>query len=333
MTVTTDPRGLAAMRAIKSIHAAQGSLFRAADAHPDNDQKVKTFLRKAATGALSASGFPLWRNDIVVSELASFVFEQTIPGKLMSRARQLDFNIPFAYLSGIGASWRGEGRAVRRYNPKPTVASLFPHSIDGVAIVTEESLITGGAGTETALRDELANAIIRNIDVQFCSAVPGIPEISPAGILNGQPDRPEAGNGADAVRIMTQERGFATRNLIAVYPSVHTLMIPVSVLNGYKNLGIPVLSSDTAETPFLIDVSALAVNIGGVELSTSNQALIEIDEVASADSVTPTPVKSTELINTWQTNSIAVKAGLFCDWALIDPAAVLTFAPDFSLWN
>lgn len=325
MTVTTDPRGLAAMRAIKSIHAAQGSLFRAADYHPDSDQKVKTFLRKSAVAGMDAGGLPQYRNDIVATELAAYILEQSIPGKLLSVARQLEFGVPLTYITHLGATWRGEGKAVRVHHGEPQSHSITPYSLDGIAVISDEAIRTGGVGTEQAIRDELASAAVRSIDEQFCGAVPSIPGVTPAGVLSAA----EHAAGIEFALQRLIDRGAALRTTFAVFPAIQALNLPVAIVQGLKNIGVGLLTSESVSAPFLIDASQLALQVDGLGVSVSREALIDMSDDSRQDSVKPTATAAASpVVSLFSTNSSAIKISLFCGWELLRPGAVIAFDAD-----
>jgi hypothetical protein len=84
---------------------------------------------------------------------------------------------------------------------------------------------------------------------------------------------------------------------------------------GGTIVGYPVIVSDYVPAKTMVLVNAQDVYLadeGGVDVSMSDQASLQMDDAPTNDSVTPTP---TTLVSMFQTNSVAFRAERTINWA------------------
>jgi hypothetical protein len=84
--------------------------------------------------------------------------------------------------------------------------------------------------------------------------------------------------------------------------------------------GIPVIPSHAAEfNIILLDVDRLAIHDGGVDVSRSELAAIQMDDSPTNASATGT---GASLVPLWQTGAAAVRLTQYADWRLLGDDAI-----------
>ena len=261
--------------------------------------------------------------------------------------RQIPFNVRIpAQTSGASAGWVGEGKA------KPVTKMDFDDvelrwaKIAAIAVITEELVRFSDPSAERLVRDELAKAVIERMDIDFIDpAKAAAANVSPASITNGVAAITSSGNDADAVRCDLQRlwapfiaNRLPARNAVYIMSSTTALALSMMEnalgqpefgglsVNGGTLKGVPVIVSDytPADTGGGLVVLASADDIylsddGQVTLDASREASIQMDDAPTQDSGAPTATTS---VSMFQTNSVALRAERYINWAKRRASAV-----------
>lgn len=315
------------------------------------DNAVSRVL-KAAVGAGSTTD-PDFAGPLVeeynrfAGDFVEFLRPQTIIGKFGANGvpslRRVPFNISIpTQTTGGEGYWVGEGQA------KPLTGFGFDRinlgwaKVANIAVITEELARWSSPSAEALVRDQLAAALIQRLDIDFLdpgkAAVAGV---SPASLTNGVTPITSSGTDIDAVR--ADIKGLMATYLAAnVTPSSGVWIMPAmtalslslmtnalgqyefSTVNmaGGTLFGMPIIVSDyvPAGTVILVNASdVLLADDGQVAVDSSREVSLQMDSAPGHNSTTPT---SAQLVSMWQTNSIAIRAERYINWAKRRPNAV-----------
>jgi len=258
--------------------------------------------------------------------------------------------------SGGSAAWVGEGRA------KPVTAFGFNDvlllwaKVAAITVQTAELFRFSNPSSETILRNALAGAIRERIDIDFIDpSKSASAHTSPASITNGLTPLVSSGSDLDAVDndVRAMFAAFISANIApttAVWIMPQTVALNLSLMrnahgdrafpeigmNGGTFYGLPVIASQYCVfgTPSRnIVVLANAEDIfladdGGISVDVSREATIEMDD-APTQSVGPlgSPAGATggssAFVNMFQTNSLAIRAERYINWARRRDAGVV----------
>lgn len=251
--------------------------------------------------------------------------------------RQIPFNVRITgQTSGGTAYWVGEGA------PKPLTAFDFNATelrwskIASIAVLTEELIRFSDPSAERLVRDALADVVIERADIDFVNpAKAAVANVSPASITNGISAIPSSGGtDADAVRCDIQALWapfIAARNPArnAVYIMDSTTALALSqmrnplgarefdgiTVNGGTLDGTPVIVSDYMPAGVVILVNASDIWLaddGQVTIDASREASLQMLDNPTNNSATGTP---TTMVSMFQTNSVALRAERYINWA------------------
>jgi HK97 family phage major capsid protein len=312
--------------------------------YPQDDRLIGSLTMKVAAHAASTLNAP-WMGNLIAdgaafADFVEFLRPQTLLGRVESRLRRLPFDVPVAIQStGGSASWVGEGAAKPVTEWTYTQTILRPTKVAAIAVATQEMLNRASTSVDTLIRDELARAIRERLDIDFIDpAKAAVANVSPASILNGVAPLTSAGNTPEDVRcdlavIMGE---FADANLTlsgAFWVMNERTAIALSLMqnplgqsafpgvnfSGGTLLGLPVFVTNYANTDSDGAVVALVNGSdiylgdeGGIQISVSDQASIQMDTAPTNNGVTPT---ATALVSFWQDNLIGWRVERFITWA------------------
>lgn len=331
-------------KALGEIHK-ESPLQIAKSLYPHDERLVSSLTMKAAVSAANTAD-PAWMGNLIAdgatfADFVEWLRPQTLLGRVEGRLRRLPFDVPVAIqTSGGAASWVGEGAAkpVTEWTYSQTI--LRPMKVATIAVATQEMVMRASASVDQLIRDELARAIRERLDIDFMDpdkAATGT--TSPASILNGVTPLNSSGTDADAVRcdleaIMTE---FADANMtlsgafwvinertaIALSLMQNTMgtspAFPGVTFAGGTLLGIPVFVTNYANTDSDGAVVALVNGSdiyfgdeGGIQVSVSDQASIQMDNEPTNNGVTPA---ATSLVSFWQDNLVGWRVERYVTWA------------------
>jgi hypothetical protein len=206
------------------------------------------------------------------------------------------------------------------------------------------------------IREDLRRAIVARLDTDFVDpAKAAVAAISPASITNGVTALVSSGTSADAIRadIATILGAYTSTNqnvagLVFIMPE--TLAMQLGLLRnplgqaeftgisarGGTLEGFPVITSQYAVhggKNMVIAVNTafvLLADDGQVTIDASREASLEMSDAPVSNSVTDVP-PATSLISMFQTDSIALRAERYINWAKAAPGACVWM--DNVLWG
>jgi HK97 family phage major capsid protein len=291
---------------------------------------------------------PLVNYTNMANDFIEFLRPQTIIGRIPG-LRQVPFNIRMPRQTGGGtAQWVGEGV------PKPLTRQSFDFVTLGymklavITVITEELARFSQPNAETIIRDDLAKAVVQQMDADFIDPDnAGTANVKPASITNGVTLTASAGNTEANVRedIRTLYGLWIANNLsptggVWIMPSSTAMGLSLMVnalgqpsfpgitAQGGTFFGLPVV---TSESTGLTDSSAnghvvVLVKASDILLADDGQVTIDVSREASVqmdDAPTNPPVAGTVFQSFWQQNLIGIKAERFITWAKARSTAVV----------
>lgn len=291
-------------------------------------------------------------------DFIEYLRPQTIIGKFGVNGVPALRNIPFnvrvkRQTSGGEAYWVGEGQ------PKPLTSFDFDTvllrwaKIANLAVLTDEQVRFSTPNAETAVRAALSEAIAAREDITFIDpTVTAIADTRPASITNGATAHVSSGTDAAAVRTDagTLMTAFATANLpysqaVWIMNSTAAIQLflmrnalgqaefPGMLADGGTFMGRPVIVSDhitlTGSPAAGIIVLMIPQEIylsddGQVVIDASREASLQMDDTPAMASTSGSPATPTavSVVSMFQTNSIAIRAERYINWARRRDAAV-----------
>jgi HK97 family phage major capsid protein len=323
--------------------------------YPDNG-RIQTFLKAAVPAGTTSEA--VWASPLVdptnlAGEFAEFLRPMTIIGKFgqggIPSLRRIPFNVRVIGQTGGGTGyWVGQGA------PKPLTSFAFEATtltwakVAAISVITEELARFSSPSAEGLVRDSLAAALIERLDTDFVDpAVAASAGVNPASITNGLTALSSAGTTADNIRTDLQNllEQFILTNvnpttLVLIMPNTLALAASLMVnslgqpefpgltMNGGSLQGIPVITSQYAANQSGYGNLVIAVNASDVFLSDDGSVTVDASREASLQMLdNPTNNSSsataTTAVSMWQTNSIALRAERFINWAKRRTSAVV----------
>jgi HK97 family phage major capsid protein/HK97 family phage prohead protease len=314
----------------------------AKERYPDDAGLVASFVKGAVPAGTTTE--TVWASPLVYptnleSEFIDYLRPMTIIGKLS--LHPVPFNVRFvSQTSGGTGYWVGQGQ------PKPLTSFAFGASTLGftkvaaISVITEELARFSSPSAETLVRNALAAALIERLDIDFIdptsAAVAGV---QPASITNGLVALSSAGTSADNVRTDLGKiigafvaANMSTASLTLIMPNSLALVLSIMVnslgqpefpgltVNGGTLNGIPVVTSQYAANSsgagnLVIALAASEIFLaddGQVRVDASREASLQMLDNPTNNSATAT---ATTMVSMYQTNSIALRAERFINWA------------------
>lgn len=343
------PKGTGMARAVISLINARGNHHVAAQLareHYKDMPGVEAFLRTAVpAGDTTTSG---WASQLVpaaqqlASEFLDLLRPETIIGKLSLRRVPFNVAVPIQTVGGTYA-WVGEGA------PKPatklTVSSVSLRwaKCAGIMAFTQELARFSSPAAESIIRNDMVRGTAAFLDVQFLDdSVGEVSNVSPASITNSKAANTVSGTTAEDFRydmsvcltdlatsghslgraaiIMTDTQAV---NLASMVNSLGNPEFPTINASGGSYFGIPIIVSQSVpggEIVVVIQDQILLADDGGVNISMSDQATLQMDTAPTAhdDSPYTAPVWR----SLWQDNLIALRVERFITWKRARTSAV-----------
>ena len=353
-TVKHAEKGMAMAQLVRLHYQAGGNQFALAQIAESQkgsiDPRVVEFAKAAVPAA--NTGVPAWAGNLVTpggvyGDFVEYLMPFTIIGRFgrdgRPALRSVPFNVPLiGQLTAGSAAWTGEGRAKPLTQWTYGTSMLQPLKIATIAVVTEELLKRASLPADMMIRDELVRALIARMDTDFVNpAKAAVAGISPASVTNAVVPIVSSGNDAVAIRndIAALMGKFLAANNVpstGVYLMGTALALQLSMMQnplgqtefpgigmtGGTFMGLPVIVSDyvPAETVILMNANDVYfADEGGIDVSMSREASLEMDSAPAHNSTTPTPA---QLVSLWQTNSVAWRVERSLNWAKRRPEAV-----------
>ena len=301
-------KGLMSIRAAKALVKHGGRYFEAVEATRTKDPQVSQFLEKSFTPGATIEDALAIAEQPVAREFGEYIFSQSIPGKLLVSALQLPFYSDLSSISGIGADWVQEGKAIPVRKGAVSKNKLKAFKIASIAVVSNELLRLAATGADLAMRNVMVSEAVKKIDAKFLSDDAEVEDVSPAGLLVSAT---HAASYAEMIEThIANGNSLSTSFMIFPYSAVFSLTeIQIQQLSL---LGIRLLSSQAATKTTLIDAANTIINVQGALVDTATEGAVEMTDAPANDIQADS---GTELVSLYQANSAALRAITYCSWA------------------
>jgi HK97 family phage major capsid protein len=347
----TERPGLLTKRYLQALTVADGAGGRAAAAYckAQNGSRwqelADLFATKAAVPAMDATAHPAL-SDPVSQDFAALVAQFSVVAALMPSFRRVPLNVNcISQTAGATAYWsdfyQSSGAAIPLSASSLTNSSLQPLRLSALSVITKDLLRASTLETDTLVANDLGRAAAAKLDWGFLDpTTSGSPAEAPASIsASGRMFAAAAGTvdgiDADLEKLLAalSDNGSSLENVVFVMntmsaarlsrmrgssgaPAYPGMTAKGGTLLGFRCLAtshIPRVGSPSpgASYVFAVDPSRVWVGTGGVEISTSDAAIVEMDNAPSSDSSSGTGANAVSL---WQTESLAVKSVQYINW-------------------
>jgi HK97 family phage major capsid protein len=285
-------------------------------------------IKAAVEGGNSQTGS--WGAELVhidrwTGDFIEFLDSRTVFNQLP--LREVPANINIAGMDGTGIGyWVGESKAIPVSALDFLDVDLRPLKVAALAVISNELMRDSSPAAEMLVRDGLVNAASQRIDTTFLSAT-GAGGGAPAGLLNSVSAIPASGVDGDAVRADIQslyEVFILAKNALGLQfvmdPALAKALSLMTNALGQKEFpdiratggtleGDPVVTGENVAAGHMILLKPsdiYKIGDGGVQVSASRDASVEMDTVPQGDSQNPT-ASSANSVSMFQTESTAIK--------------------------
>jgi len=346
-------KGIPFTRYVKALCMAKGNLPGALAIAQNNKQwmdqtpEVAEVLKAAVAGGdTTTSG---WASELVYNQnLASQFIELLRPKTILGRIPNLTpvpFNVRIAGADqGTSAYWVGQGKAIPVSKMHTTQTTLGIAKAAGLVVLTQELVRSSAPSAEMMVRNDLIAAIAQFLDQQFIAPdYAAVANVSPASVTNGVVPIAPTGTTSAALRadVQTLFAAWIAANLdpsggvwvmtpttaLAISLMLNALgqpVFPTINMNGGTFFGLPVVVSQSAmqvgspvsgEGNLIVLINApeiLLADDGQVVIDASAEASIQMLDNPTNDAAAGTP---TTMVSMFQTDSVALRAVRFINWA------------------
>lgn len=341
-------KGIGFSRMAKLLAATKGVKSEAAmlakHQYPD-DIKLQSVMKDLI--AAGSTSDPNWAGNLVTvqdytADFIDFLRPQTIIGRFGANGipglTRIPFNVRIkGQTSGGAANWVGEGKAKPLTSFDFSQITLGFTKVAAIAVLTDEVIRLSTPSADSLVRQSLADAVIERLDRDFIdptkTAVDGV---SPASVTNGAASAASTGVPDQDANIALStfiDANLSPSGAVWLMSSTTALTLsqrknalgqreyPDMTMFGGTFNGLPVLVSQYIDDSLiLVDAPNIYLaDDGGVAIDISTEASLEMQTTPTHDSITPTPI---ELVSMFQTNSVAVRAERWINWARRRDAAV-----------
>ncbi|MFE4157151.1 phage major capsid protein [Pseudomonas aeruginosa] len=304
---------------------------------------IKAAVPAGTTSHSTWAGPLVGDESSVFADFVEFLRPLTILGRFgqgnVPSLRRVPFRTRLVGQTSGGAGyWVGEGQAKPLTKFDFAGKTLEPLKVANIAVITKELLRDSSPAADVIIRDQLAAALSERQDLDFIDpAKAASAGISPASILNGIAGIPSSGTDADAVRadVKAVFSAFIAANNaptsgVWVMDAITALSLslmknalgqnefPGITMNGGIFEGLPAIVSQYVPRDSGGGIVALVnagdiyiADDGGVDISMSTEASLQMDNAPTNNSTTPT---ATQLVSLWQTNSVGFLAERTVNW-------------------
>lgn len=319
--------------------------------HDQTPQVEQVLMAAVAGGDTTTAG---WASELVyaqnlANEFIEFLRPQTIIGRI-SNLTPVPFNVRVAGANaGSTGFWVGQGKPVPLSKMGTFAVTLGIAKAAGIVVLDQELIRSSQPSAELLVRNDLAKAVTQVTDVQFVDpGAAGTANVSPASVTSGVDPTPATGTTAATLRadVQTLFGKWITQNLdpsggvwimtpmqaLAISLMLNALGQPVFQgpgntinMNGGTFFGLPVITSMSAqmvgspvagEGQLIILLNApevLLADDGQVTVDASTEASLEM--LDNPTNLSTGATAATSMISMYQTNSVAIKALRFINWA------------------
>ena len=358
-------KGIEFARFASVLGAARGNLEVARNIsekrYPNMDRLNHVFKAAVSAGTTTDADFAskLVEYSDMSNDFIEFLRPKTIVGQFgqagVPALRSIPFNVSIkGQTSGSTAGWVGEGKHKPVTAGKYDSVNLGWAKIAAISVASDELLRFSSPSAERLIRDDLAEAVIAQMDGSFIkignAAISGV---RPASVTNGINSgvlptgtaSPEADiaalwatadtNNFDVSSAVYITRPSIARQLAGMMNAMDNPRFPEMTPSGGKIGGVPVIVSNHVEANTFVLAFANEIWLaddGVVTLDASREAsiIMDSDPQALVDSVNNTTVFAPQAVNMFQTNNIAFRAERYINWQLRRAGA--TSAVSAALW-
>ncbi|MEM9388352.1 MAG: phage major capsid protein [Pseudomonadota bacterium] len=295
-----------------------------------SDPQIVEYVKAAVEGGGSGTGE--WGSELVTAnnrftgDFIEYLNSVTVFNQLP--LREVPANVTIKGQDGAGTGyWVGESKAIPVTAMDFDDVTLKPLKAAALAVVSNELLRDSSPAAEALVRDALVEAASQRIDNTFLSDVAEVTDVSPAGLLNGLTAITSSGTDGDALRndIKALYAPFITAKnasgLVLVMPPVlaKAISLMTNDLNQFEFaelntdggmlLGDRVVTGDNVATDRMILLKPsdiYKIGDGGIQVSMSRDAMIEMDTAPTGDTQAPTAA-SANMVSMFQSESTAIK--------------------------
>jgi len=301
---------------------------------------IKADVAGHGSGAGEA-GAELVSKDAWTGDFIDYLYGMTAYNKLP--LREAPANVTIKGQDGAATGyWVGESKSIPVSVADFNDVTLSRLKVAALSVISKELLKDSSPSAEMLIRDALAESCSQRIDTTFFSAVAGVAGVSPAGILNGVTALASGGNdGEDVLNdIKAMIQTFITaRNSGGLWHAMNpALATSLSLMrnaldqrefSGLTELG-GMLEGRNVVTGDNIDANAFItlkpsdiyrIGLGGLEITTSEHATIEMNDAPVGASDTPV-ASGASSVGMFQTESMAIKAVMPINFARRRESAV-----------
>lgn len=348
-------KGIPFTRYVKALAMAKGNLPGALAIAQNNQnwkdtspEVEKVLMAAVAGGDTTTAGWAseLVYNQNLVNEFIEVLRPATVLGRIPGLTK-VPFNVRMSGADqGTSANWVGQGKPAPVSKMHTLAVTLGIAKAAGLVVLTQELVRSSQPSAELMVRNDLVKAIAQFLDQQFLSPdYAAVANVSPASMTSGVAPTPATGTTSAALRadVQTLFGVWIAANLdptggVWVMPATTALSIslmlnalgqpvfPKITMNGGEFFGLPVVTSQSAvmvgspvagEGNMIVLLNApeiLLADDGQVTIDASGEASIEMldNPTNQAGGAGPT---ATTMVSMFQTNSIALRATRFINWA------------------
>lgn len=350
-------KGIAFARFAGVLGAAKGDLHTAksiAESRFPEDKRLHHVMKSAVTAGNTQDAS--WAGNLVEyqeisNDFIEFLRPRTVIGKFGTEGipalRSIPFNVTIKGQSAGGtAGWVGEGKHKPLTSPGFSTVNLGWFKLAAITAASDELLRFSNPSAERLIRDDLAAAVVEEMDSAFLDATnTGTANVKPKSVTNGVVVADGTGDAEADIQALWAAAVSANYDLSsAVYLTTPAVALKLASLKtaadnrvfpdvnvfGGSIAGIPLIVSGQADEDIFTLVFASEIYLaddGIVTLDASREASLIMDDNPQAlvDAVGAgdiDAVKAARYVSMWQTNQIAFRAERYVNWAKRRPLAV-----------
>jgi HK97 family phage major capsid protein len=347
-------KGIPFVRYMKALVQAKGiptlaAQIADANAHwKETSPEVAMVLKAAvAAGDTTTAGWAseLVYNQNVAGAFLEFLRPMTILGKIQGFT-QVPFNVRWGTQTGGSTGyWVGQSKPIPVSKLTTGSASLGITKAAGLVVLNKELIMSSSPSAELLVRNDLAKTIANFLDTQFIAPdYAAVANVNPASVTNDV--NPTAATGTAAANLRTDAQtlfntfdvnnleggGFfwvttpkIARAMSMMLTSLGEPFFPAVTPEGGTFLGYPLIVSGAAmmvgspvsgEGNLLVLGHAPSIAMadeGGLTIDASEEASIEMLDNPTNSGAGATV--ATSMVSMFQTNSVALRAIRYMNWA------------------
>lgn len=345
------PKGSAFTRTAMVIAKSKGNLPHARELAAEHykDDAVVNGIIKAAVSA-GTTQVAAWAGNLIYPEqyagdFIELLYPQTVLGRL--NLRKIPFNVRVSsQTSGTSVGWVGEAQ------PAPVTSAGFDKvfltwaKVYAISVLDQELIRFSNPAAEALVQQDLLKATAKGLDLSFLSAAAAVPNVSPAGVLNGVTAVPASANTAEALiaDIQTLVAPFIAANIDmtqakllmsparalaigSIRNALGNKFFPDMSMNGGVLENFPVLTSNNVPGDKIIlvipDEIYLSEDAGPqIDISTEASIIMDTNPTQAIANAATAPVVP---VSMFQSNMVALRIGQFINWQARRPGLCAGF--------